>query len=111
MTLPRPSTNWKIKLLSIQPSLRADKKWRAEFRVGLELVHIWFGARGYDDYIAYHKKDKALAQERRASYIARHGATELWTDPMKASTLSRYILWEYPTMREAIKEYKKRFRV
>ena len=76
----------------ISPSTRADKKWKAE-RDG-KRVH--FGARGYDDYTTH--KDP----ERRLLYILRH-LHEDYSNPMSPAWLSRYLLWEKPTLLGAIR--------
>jgi hypothetical protein len=93
-------------LVRVVPSTRKTKKYAAVFSDG-STTH--FGARGYGDYTVYWKRDRNLARKKRASYIARHGATEDWSDPRAAGTLSRYILWEHPTLNKAVSEYKKRF--
>jgi hypothetical protein len=36
---------------------------------------------------------------------------EDWTDPTRAGTLSRFILWNKPTLRSSIRSYRRRFRV
>ena len=53
-------------------------------------------------------KDKEL----RKNYRARHDATEkkFHSDPTRASTLSRFILWgEETNLRDAVKSYKRKF--
>lgn len=70
---------------------------------------VHFGARGYGNYIKYYAQDPSVAAKKRQSYIARHEVHEDWTNPYTAGTLSRYILWEYPDLHQAISEYKKRF--
>lgn len=92
--------------MTVSPSTRRDKKYMATFSDG---TTTHFGAKGYGDYTIYSTRNAALARRKRAQYIARHGATESWTDPTAASTLARYLLWERPTLAGAIKAYKKRF--
>jgi len=36
----------------------------------------------------------------------RHKARENWQNPMSAGSLSRYILWNKPTLRASIADYK-----
>ena len=93
--------------MQLQRSTRRDKKYMMIFDDGT-VTH--FGGRGCGDFIQYSRRSPALASAKRAAYIARHGATESWRDPMTAATLSRYILWEKPTLREALAAYKRRFR-
>ena len=114
-----------MKLIRVGPSDRAGKKLVAHFSDGSK---IHFGAEGYGDFTIYctnAKKAHAQAtnRESRASaravavkartkrneYIARHGATEKWTNPMTPATLARYILWEKPTINAAVSAYRRRF--
>lgn len=77
-----------------------SKKYRAVFDNG---KHIDFGASGYDDFTTSKNESKKKA------YIARHKVNEDWSDPYTAGTLSRYILWNKPTVADSIKDYKRRF--
>lgn len=101
-----------MRLLRIKESTRPEKKLQAIFSDAdgrQRAVH--FGARGYGDFIRYSKASRALGDAKRAAYIARHGATETWTRPDTASTLSRYILWEKPDLQAAIRAFRAKFRV
>lgn len=93
---------WKLTFLG--DSTRAEKKMMACF------VHLsgrtrvtHFGAAGMSDFTIH--KDVA----RRERYFNRHRANETWSDPLTAGSLSRYILWNKPTLRASIADYKKRF--
>ncbi len=100
------------KLLKIVKSPKKEKKLMAVFDLGkgkTKTVH--FGAKTYGDYTIYHKKDPKLAYEKRKQYIARHSAAESWRSPTTPATLSRYVLWEKPSVRAAISAYRKRFNV
>ena len=91
---------------TISRSARRDKKLKAVFFHGdkkLKTVH--FGGSGCKDFIKYSVIDPALAKRKRAAYIKRHRARENWRDPMRPGTLSRYILWEKPTLERAIKKF------
>jgi hypothetical protein len=94
-----------MKLISIQPSVKPDKKMMAIFLsdFGEKIVH--FGAKGYDDFTT------SLSEVKKEAYIKRHQVREDWKDPYKAGTLSRYILWNKPTIKESITDYKKRFKL
>lgn len=92
--------------VKISKSKIDGKKMTATFydenRTPIKTVH--FGAEGYTDYtISPHDKEK------RKQYISRHRSTENWNDPMTAGALSRYILWQYPSLSLAINHYIKRF--
>jgi len=65
--------------------------------------HVPFGAAGYEDYTMHGDK------ERKKLYLKRHKKREDWNDPKSAGALSRYILWNKPTLEASIKDYVKRF--
>lgn len=96
------------KLLSIEPSWIKGKKFAAIFH---DEVHdrtktTHFGAAGYEDYTTH--KDP----ERKARYLERHGrGREDWDDPTTPGALSRWILWNKPTLRASIEDFKRRFRL
>ena len=54
-----------------------------------------FGVAGYSDYTK-HKDD-----ERKKKYIERHKKNKNWNRPETAGYLSRYILWNKPTLKES----------
>lgn len=64
---------------------------------------IFFGASNYDDYTIHKDKD------RKRRYISRHSLKENWNDPRTAGFYSRFILWNKPTIKESIKDIKRRF--
>ena len=97
-------------LVSVQPSPRVGKKLVATFRIGDRLKKVHFGAAGYMDYILYtRERGPAYAGRRRARYIARHASREDWTDVTSPGCLSRYLLWEAPTLERAIASFVARF--
>ena len=48
---------------------------------------------------------------RKQRYIARHSRRENWRDPTSAGALSRWVLWNKPSLRESISDYKRRFKL
>ena len=48
-------------------------------------------------------------ESRKAAYLLRHKPNENWNDPTSAGALSRWILWEKPTIREGIEFYRRKF--
>jgi len=64
-----------------------------------------FGAKGYSDYTQH--KDP----ERMRRYSNRHKSRENWRDPTTAGALSKYILWNKPSLRASIADYKRRFKL
>ena len=57
---------------------------------------ISFGAAGYSDFTIH--KDP----ERKNRYIERHKKNENWNNPETAGYLSRFILWNKPTIKQSI---------
>lgn len=64
----------------------------------------YFGAAGMSDYTIH--KD----QGRKQRYLDRHRKNENWDEPTSAGSLSRYILWNLPSLRGSIADYKRRFK-
>jgi hypothetical protein len=95
----------KLRLKTIRRSRRKEKKFDAifEFPDG-HTKTTSFGARGMSDFTKH--KDVT----RRARYLKRHaGMGEDWKDPTTAGALSRWILWNKPTFKASLADYKKRF--
>ena len=68
-----------------------------------------FGQRGASDYTKHGDK------ERMERYLERHGGgfetstKEDWKDPTTAGSLSRWILWNKPSLKSSFDDYKRRF--
>jgi len=100
-----------MKLLDIIKSSNPKKKYTAIFcmckgcskcsPVERRIVH--FGAKGYEDFTTHKDEDC------KDAYLARHKTNEDWNDPYTAGALSRWILWNKPTLQASIADYKKRF--
>ena len=95
-----------MKLLNIKPSTNKDKKLMATFDNG-RTIH--FGASGYMDYTKYYKQDPKLAKQKKDSYLARHRVNEDWNDVTSPASLSRWILWNLPTIESSKADFIKRF--
>jgi len=94
-------------LKTIRPSHRKEKKWDAVFlhSDGSEKV-IPFGQKGYSDYTKHKNKT------RKARYLKRHtGMGEHWNNPETPGALSRWILWNKPTLKASLSDFKRRFRL
>ena len=93
--------------VNITKSTRQGKKMVAVFydeaKKKVKTTH--FGAVGYDDYTTHSDL------QRKMNYIARHKERESWNDYMSSGSLSRWILWNKPTLSESIKDYMSRFRL
>ena len=79
----------------IQKSHNPKKKYDAIIN-GSKTVS--FGAVGYEDYTTHHD------EKRKQNYIKRH-SNEDWSrsNLESAGWMSRYILWEKPTLQEAVR--------
>ena len=82
-----------------------NKKYKAVFYNDKKkkIKSTKFGSSGMSDYTKH--KDK----ERRQRYLNRHQKRENWNDYMSAGSLSRYILWNLPTITSSYNSYRKRF--
>ena len=99
-----------MKLIYIKVSTNKNKKLMAKFELeNGSQVTTHFGSKGYKDYTIYYKQDPELAKQKKESYIARHKVNEDWNDVTSAGALSRFILWEKPTIEASIKYYKNKF--
>ena len=90
-----------MKLVSITKSERPEKRLKAIFEDPKRTIH--FGFKGGSTFIDH--QDDA----KRKAYIARHKVREDWSNPTSPGALSRYILWERPTLQSAIGAFKRRF--
>ena len=101
-----------MKLLSIKPSDRKEKRYVAEFCQckgeskckSEERKKTHFGYKGGSTYID-HKDDS-----KKDAYIARHKVNENWNDPTSAGALARFILWNKKTLSASIADFKQRFK-
>jgi hypothetical protein len=75
------------------------------FEDGKKIKTTHFGAEGMSDFTKH--KDP----ERKKQYIERHKGKESWENPMSAGALSRWVLWNKPTLSESIESYCKKFRL
>ncbi len=105
-TLANPRSN--MRLLSLRPSRMRGKKWAATFlneRTGRERT-THFGATGYEDYTMHGDP------ERKRRYLERHGrGHEDWNAPTTPGALSRWLLWNKPTLEESLEDFRHRFGV
>ena len=91
--------------VSIKPSTSSGKKMMAIFydtsKKKVKTTH--FGAIGYEDYTGHQDL------QRKMNYLGRHKSTENWNDYMTAGALSRWILWNKPTIKASIDDYIGKF--
>lgn len=86
--------------MDLKASTRKDKKFMAIFEDGTK-TH--FGAKGMSDFTIHGD------EERKQRYLDRHRKNENWNDFKSAGSLSRWILWNKPTLRASLADYKRRF--
>ena len=90
--------------VKIEDSPKDKKKLMAVFyKNGVKFKTTHFGAKGYSDFTIH--KDEA----RRQRYLNRHRNREDWNNPFTPGALSRWILWNKPTLAASIAAFKKRF--
>ena len=96
----------KLRLKTVKKSHKKEKKWDAVFeKDGKEKV-VPFGQKGYSDYTKH--KDKT----RKARYLKRHsGMGEHWQKPDTPGALSKWILWNKPTFKASLKDFRRRFQL
>jgi hypothetical protein len=85
----------------IKASTNPKKKLMAVFENPKKTIH--FGSAGMSDY-PQNKDD-----DRKKRYLDRHRKNEDWSNPRTAGALSRWILWNLPTRRASIADFKRRF--
>ena len=93
-----------MRFKTLRRSRNPEKKWDAVFeKEGKEKV-VSFGAKGYSDFTKH--KDVT----RKARYIKRHsGMGEDWNKPDTPGALSRWILWNKPSLKGSLRDLRKRF--
>jgi hypothetical protein len=91
--------------VQIKKSTKKEKKLMAIFTncKNNTRVTTHFGASGYSDYTIHRDI------QRKQRYINRHRKNEDWNNPFSAGSLSARILWNKPTLRASIADYKRRF--
>jgi len=97
--------------VEISRSSNPEKKLMAIFsdKEGNKIKTTHFGQRGASDYTKHGDK------ERMQRYLERHGGgtttstKEDWKDPTTAGSLSRWVLWNKPSLSGSFADYKRRF--
>ena len=92
--------------VQLSKSNQEGKKYKAVFykdenRQKIKTTH--FGAVGYQDFTQHKDED------RKQAYLERHKKNEDWNDYMSAGSLSRYILWNKPSISASYNDYIKKF--
>jgi Family of unknown function (DUF5754) len=95
----------KLRLKTIRKSHRKEKKWDAVFQYpDGHTKTVPFGAAHMSDFTKH--KDKT----RKQRYLKRHsGMGEHWNKPDTPGALSKWVLWNKPSFRASVSDFKKRF--
>jgi len=107
----RAESSKKPSSVEISRSSKPEKKLMAIFYddEGKKMKTTHFGQRGASDYTKHGDK------ERMERYLERHGGgfetstKEDWKDSTTAGSLSRWILWNKPSLKGSFDDYKSRF--
>lgn len=102
----------RLRLKTIKRSHNPEKKYDAVFlKPDGSTKTQSFGQKGYNDFIRYNSKyGRDIANDHKRRYLTRHrGMNEDWNDPTTAGALAKWILWNKPSFRESVADYKKRF--
>ena len=103
----------KYKFIKLQTPNNDKYKYEAVF-INLETnkeKKVPFGASLYNDYIIYNKiGSKEEADKHKERYIKRHDKIGDFENPITPASLSRYILWNKPTIGASLRDYLKRFK-
>ena len=107
-----------LKLIKVVPSKMDGKKLSAYFiKNGKEIVRH-FGQSGARDFTLINDKNSKFYLPKvldrnvvKDAYLRRHRARENWDNPLTNGALSRHLLWSRPTLKGAIKAFKKKFKV
>ena len=94
----------KLRLKTVRKSHKKEKKWDAVFEKDGKEKIVPFGQRGYSDFTKHKNKT------RKARYLKRHsGMGEHWQRPDTPGALSKWVLWNKPTFKASLADFKKRF--
>jgi hypothetical protein len=95
-----------MRFKTLRRSRNPEKKWDAVFEKDGKDKVVSFGAKGYSDFTK-HKNTT-----RKARYIKRHsGMGEHWDKPDTPGALSRWILWNKPSLKGSLRDFRKRFNI
>lgn len=104
-----------MKLKTVRRSHKKDKKWDAVFVYpdGHEKV-VPFGAKKLESgkWVEMSDYTKHKDKTRKQRYLKRHaGMGEHWNQPDTPGALSKWILWNKPSFKASLADFKKRFKL
>ena len=94
-----------IVFVKLSPATAKGKKLKMVFydKEKKKVATRQFGQAGASDF-TQHKDPK-----RRERYDTRHKARENWDDPLSNGALSKFLLWNKPTLSGSLNDYIKKF--
>ena len=94
-----------MKLLKVTASKDKNKRYSAHFikKDDGKIKVVSFGSPDHDNF-TIHKDEK-----RKRAYLARHKKDLRTNDPTRAGYLSYFLLWNKPTLRQSIRDFKQKF--
>ena len=97
-----------MKTYTLRKSDRKEKKLMLVDNESNKKIH--FGAKNYLDYVKYIKKNGLeFANKRKQLYTNRHRKED--KSKINPSSLSQFILWNKPNLRDSIKDYEKKYKI
>jgi len=108
-----------MKLIRVSPASGKGKKYTATFKMdtGRE-KSVSFGSAGMRDFTLisnpkskFYIKEKEGREKVKTAYLSRHRAREDWNNAVTAGALSRWILWNKPSFRASLSDFKKKFKL
>ena len=89
----------------MQVTIEKSKNPKKKYTAKTDNKTISFGAKGYEDFTIH--RDTS----RRENYIKRHLAQQDWNiKNLSAGFLSRYVLWEEPTVKKAVEKLNRKYK-
>jgi hypothetical protein len=89
----------------LEKSNKPNKKYMVSFLDNGKVKTLYFGAKGYSDYILSNDDNKKKA------YIARHKVKEDFNDLKKSGAWALGILWNKKNIISSISDMEKRFKI
>ena len=96
--------------LILKKSTKPDKK----LMLVSENKTVHFGSKPNKDFTIYSKEGKEIAEQKKKAYLSRHSKLNENLNKsglMTAGFLSRWILWNKPTISGSLKDIQKRFNI
>tara|TARA_R100001509_G_scaffold123280_1_gene77050 strand:+ start:168 stop:467 length:300 start_codon:yes stop_codon:yes gene_type:complete len=95
--------------VEIGKSNRNDKRFVAVFKSddGKKIKTTHFGLKNPKKGTFIDHQNEKLKE----NYLKRHKENENWKDPMSAGALSRWILWNKPSLKSSIDDFKRKFKL